>query len=186
VRAAGPAPGTLRAVTAWPSSSVDRVAEFLRGAGVEARLEEFREETATAADAARAAGCTPEQIVKTLVFVADGEPVVALVPGDRRADTDKIARAAGVTKVRTASVEEVEAATGFPPGAVAPFPLPGVGRVLAERTLLAQPLVWVGAGSGRHMAALAPSELVRLARAEPMDVVQASAYDSPSPPTGGS
>jgi Cys-tRNA(Pro) deacylase len=171
--------------TTWPSDSVERVAEFLRRAGAEARLEEFPEETATAADAARAAGCTPEQIVKTLVFVAGDRPVVALVPGDRRADAGKVAQAAGAEKARTATAEEVQAATGFPPGGVAPFPLPDVERVLAERTLLAQPLVWVGAGSGRHMAALAPSELVRLARAEPVDVVQASAYDSPSPTSGG-
>jgi Cys-tRNA(Pro)/Cys-tRNA(Cys) deacylase len=65
--------------TTWPSSSVERVAEFLRRAGVEARLEEFAEETSTAADAARAAGCTADQIVKTLVFIADGRPVVVRV-----------------------------------------------------------------------------------------------------------
>jgi prolyl-tRNA editing enzyme YbaK/EbsC (Cys-tRNA(Pro) deacylase) len=72
-------------------------------------------------------------------------------------------------------------ATGFPPGAVAPFPLPGVARVVAEQTLLAQPLVWVGAGSERHLAALAPRELLRLARAEPMDVVGDAAYHSTAP-----
>ncbi len=173
-------------MTTWPSSSVERVAEFLRRSGAEARLEEFAEETKTAADAARAAGCEQAQIVKTLVFIADGRPVVALVPGDRRADADKIARAAGAESARTATAKEVETTTGFPPGGVAPFPLPDIERVVAERTLLAQPVVWVGAGSGRHIASLAPSELVRLARAEALDVVQEPAYDSPSAIPGGS
>ena len=112
-------------------------------------------------------------------------PVVALVPGDRRADQSKVARAVGAGKARIASADEVEASTGFTPGAVSPFPLPQVQRVLAERTLLAHDVVWVGAGSSRHMAAVAPRELLRLARAEPMDVVQETAYDSPPPNPGG-
>jgi Cys-tRNA(Pro) deacylase len=171
--------------TAWPEP-VERVADFLRQAGAEARIEEFEEETPTAADAARAAGCAPSQIVKTVVLVAEGLPFVALVPGDRRLDVRKVSRTLGVRKARFATTEEVEAATGFVPGAVAPFPLPKVERVVAERTLLALPLVWVGAGSTRHLASLAPRELVRLTRAEPMDVVTEATYDAPSPDPGGS
>jgi Cys-tRNA(Pro) deacylase len=172
--------------TAWPEP-VERVAGFLRRSGVEARLEEFKAGTPTAAEAARAAGCTPDQIVKTIVLLADGRPVVALVPGDRRADTQKIAALLGASTIRVAKPQEVEQATGFPPGAVAPFPLPGVERVLAERTLLAHAVVWIGAGSPRHIAAVAPSDLLRLARAEAVDVVLEPAYDSPSPnPPGGS
>jgi Cys-tRNA(Pro)/Cys-tRNA(Cys) deacylase len=98
--------------------------------------------------------------------------VVVLVPGDRRADRAKIARAVGSAKARVADPDAVERATGFTPGAVAPFPLPQVDRVLMERLLLGQEIVWVGAGSDRHMAGLAPAELRRLARAEPMDAVQ--------------
>ncbi len=64
---------------------------------------------------------------------------------------------------------QVEAATGFAPGAVAPFPVPRVTRVLIERTLLANERVWIGAGSDRHMAGLPPPELVRLSKAEPVD-----------------
>jgi prolyl-tRNA editing enzyme YbaK/EbsC (Cys-tRNA(Pro) deacylase) len=67
------------------------------------------------------------------------------------------------------------AATGFQPGAVAPFPLPGVQRILVERTLLSAPVVWVGAGSDRHMAVVAPAELIRLTRGDVVDVVQESA-----------
>jgi prolyl-tRNA editing enzyme YbaK/EbsC (Cys-tRNA(Pro) deacylase) len=55
---------------------------------------------------------------------------------------------------------------------VAPFPLPRVDRVLAERSLLQHPVVWIGAGSTRHMAAVMPADLLRLAQAEPMDAVE--------------
>ncbi|HXG77415.1 MAG TPA: YbaK/EbsC family protein [Gaiellaceae bacterium] len=166
--------------TAWPEP-VERVSSFLREAGAEARIEEFAEETPTAEDAAAAAGCSLEQIVKSLVLVCDERPVVALVPGDRRGDQRKIAEAAGAAKARVASPEEVLAATGFTPGAVAPFPLPRVDTVLIERSLLQHPLVWVGGGSQRYLVSLAPTELARLTRARPADLVKPRPYDSGQP-----
>ena len=83
-----------------------------------------------------------------------------------------LARAAGAESARVASPQQVERATGFAPGAVAPFPLPRVQQVLIERTLLRHPLVWAGAGSSMHLVGLAPAELVRLARARPTDLVK--------------
>jgi prolyl-tRNA editing enzyme YbaK/EbsC (Cys-tRNA(Pro) deacylase) len=157
---------------AWPEP-VARVTGYLREAGAEVRVEEFPDGTPTAQAAARAVGCELAQIVKSLVFDCDGRPVVVMVPGDRRADAEKIARAAGTSFARIAGVEEVEEATGFEPGAVAPFPLPKIERLFIDRTLLTHRLVWIGAGSERHMAALSPAELVRLSRARPMDVVAA-------------
>ena len=153
-----------------------RVAGYLRDSGAEARIEEFPEGTPTARDAARAVGCDLAEIVKSLVFLCDGRPVVALVPGDRRADARKVAAAVGARKAKVAGPVEVEAATGFAPGAVAPFPLPDVSEVLIEPLLLSRDLVWVGAGSPRHMAGLSPSELVRLTRARSADAVE----DGPS------
>jgi prolyl-tRNA editing enzyme YbaK/EbsC (Cys-tRNA(Pro) deacylase) len=171
---------TLRPVRTWPES-VERVSEFLRGAGGEARLEEFAADAKTAEGAAEAIGCGLDQIVKSLVLVADGRAVVALVPGDRRADPSKVARAVGATAARIATADEVRAATGFAPGAVAPFPLPGVARIVAEQTFLSQPVVWAGAGSPRHMVRLTPAELLRLTRGDPADLVQ-DAYDSRDTP----
>ncbi len=162
-------------VAAWPEP-VERVSSFLRETGAEARIEEFDEETPTAADAAAAVGCQLDQIVKSLVFLCDDRPAVALVPGDRRADAAKVAAASGADHARVASVDEVEAATGFAPGAVAPFPLPRVDTVLLDRSLLAKPLVWVGGGSVRHLVGLAPSELTRLTKARPVDVVSEHTY----------
>ena len=108
--------------TSWPEP-VERVAAFLREAGGEARLEEFESGTPTARAAAEAAGCSLDQIVKSIVVICGGRPVVVLVPGDRRVDLDKVARAAGATEARIAGADEVVATTGFEPDAVAPFPL---------------------------------------------------------------
>lgn len=155
----------------WPDP-VERVAVFLRSAGAEARLEEFESATPSAQAAADAIGCALEQIVKSLVFVCGTAPVLALLPGDRRADPSKIALAAESSDARVARPAEVIAATGFAPGGVSPVPPPPGTLVLVERTILSSPVVWVGGGSEKHMAMLSPYELVRLTGASLVDIAQ--------------
>jgi prolyl-tRNA editing enzyme YbaK/EbsC (Cys-tRNA(Pro) deacylase) len=158
-------------VGAWPQA-VERVAAVLRARAVDARIEEFPEGTPTAARAAEAAGCDVGEIVKTLVFVCDGLPVLALVPGDRRADPAKVALAAHARGARIARPEEVRGVTGFEPGGVAPFPVPQASRTLLDGDLLAHEIVWVGAGSPSHMAGLSPVDLARLTGAEVADLAE--------------
>ena len=161
----GPSPTRyVPPVEHWPEP-VARVAEIIKRAGIDARVEEFPEGTPTAGAAAKAVGASRAQIVKSLVFVCDGRPTLALVPGDRRADETKVATAAGTRAARVARPEEVIAATGFEPGGVAPFPAPGISQVLMAGELLAHERVWVGAGSERHMAGISPLDLVRLTNA---------------------
>ncbi len=154
----------------WPEP-VERVARELRAAAADATIQEFPEGTPTAEAAARAIGCRLEQIVKSIVFVCDGAFVLALVPGNRRAEEERIAAALDASEIRVAGAGEVLAATGFEPGAVAPFPLVAVDTVLLERTILQHTRVWIGAGSASHMAGLSPAELQRLSRARTADVV---------------
>jgi prolyl-tRNA editing enzyme YbaK/EbsC (Cys-tRNA(Pro) deacylase) len=153
----------------WPEP-VERVSAFLRGAAVEARIEEFDEGTPTAREAARVVGCELSQIVKSLVLVCDGAFVMALVPGDRRADEAAVGAAVGARLVRVATAEEVLHATGFEPGAVAPFPRRAVTQTLIDRSFFAHQEVWIGAGSSSHMASLAPGELLRLTQAKTVDL----------------
>jgi prolyl-tRNA editing enzyme YbaK/EbsC (Cys-tRNA(Pro) deacylase) len=154
------------------------VSSVLRESGVEARIHEFPDGTASAQDAADAVGCDLAQIVKSLVFVCGERPVVALVPGDRKGDPAKVARAVGAEFARVAKAQEVEDATGFAPGAVAPFPLPNVDTVLMDRALYHHEIVWAGAGSHTHIVGISPTDLGRLARVRPMDVVTEASYDS--------
>jgi prolyl-tRNA editing enzyme YbaK/EbsC (Cys-tRNA(Pro) deacylase) len=144
---------------------VARVAAYLAAAGGEARIEDLGSSCASAAQAAEAVGCAPGQIVKSLALVCGGEAVVALVPGDRRADLARIAAVVGRADCRTANAEEVLAITGFAPGSVAPFPHAAAHHVLIDRSLLACHVVWAGAGSDRHLVAMGPRELVRVSQA---------------------
>lgn len=159
-------------MTAWPEP-VERVSDFLRRSAAEARIEEFPGGTPTALDAAQAVGCKLSQIVKSLVFSCDNRFfVLVLVPGDRRADLKKVAEAAGCADARIATAAEVLEATGFPAGAVAPFPVPRVARIFVDRHLLSHKRVWIGAGSENHLAEVTPADLVRLTKAQPMDAVE--------------
>jgi Cys-tRNA(Pro) deacylase len=154
----------------WPEP-VERVAAFLRDTGAEARIEELATPTATAQAAADAVGCTLGQVVKSVVLVCDASSVVALVPGDRKVDTGKVARLVGARRATVAQPDEVLAATGFHAGGVSPFPLERVAAVLVERTMLRHRTIWAGAGSAFHLVSLAPPELVRLTRGRVEDVV---------------
>ncbi len=151
-------------MTEWPEP-VERVSAVLRAAAVDARIEEFTEGTPTAREAARAIGCELAQIVKSLVLVCDGAYVLALVPGDRRADEDAVRALVGAQEVRVAEPDEVVHATGFEPGAVAPFPQRAITQTLMDTSFFAFDEVWIGAGTSSHMASLRPAELLKLSTA---------------------
>ncbi len=164
--------------------SVSRVARFLAESGVEARLQELRTATASAEDAASAIGCRLDEIVKSLLFLCDEDPVLALVPGSRRVDPTKVASATGARTARIAPPAVAREVTGFEVGGIAPLPPARVRAVLADRSLLSSTIVWIGAGSNRHLAAIAPAELVRLAGADTVDLCQEGESKLSRPPGG--
>ena len=129
--------------------------------GLSVETKEFPEGTRTAEDAARAIGCEVAQIVKSLVFLLDGEPVVALVSGANRLDDARLAAALGGTEVARADADTVRKATGYPIGGVPPF---GHDRRLptaVDEDLLRFDVVWAAAGTPRDVFPIAPGELVR-------------------------
>lgn len=123
----------------------------------------FPEGTKTADDAANAIGCPVSAIVKSLVFMVDEEPVVALVPGDKRLDTDALAAAAGGGKVRRASLDEVRDATGYSAGGTPPFGHATELRVFADPSLKRNDPVWAAAGTPTSVFPITINALDQLA-----------------------
>jgi len=140
------------------------VAAAAAEAGLRIDVTEFPEGTKTAADAAAAIGCEVAAIVKSLVFVVDEEPVVALVPGDRRLDTDRLAQTAGGNHVRRASLEEVREATGFAAGGTPPFGHARTLRVFADHALRRHDPVWAAAGTPTTVFPISLADLERISR----------------------
>src|SRR3954470_19875508 len=96
----------------------DKVVKAARELGLEVDVRTLDQSTRTVAEAAAAVGCSDAQIAKTLVFVADGDPVLVVASGAHRVDTDALADVFDVAEVRQASADEVRVATGYPVGGV--------------------------------------------------------------------
>jgi prolyl-tRNA editing enzyme YbaK/EbsC (Cys-tRNA(Pro) deacylase) len=129
----------------------------------------FPEGTRTATDAARAVGCDLGQIVKSLVFVAGGRPVVVLVSGANRLDEAKLAKVAG-RPVAKADAGIARNATGYSIGGVPPFGHATDIRVFMDRDLLGHAVVWAAAGRPDSVFAIEPARLLDLSRATVLDL----------------
>lgn len=129
-------------------------------------MRRFAATTRTAEDAARQIGTEVERIVKSLVFMADGEPVVVLCSGRSRVDEARLATALGARGVRRATADEAKTLTGYAIGGVPPFAHARPCRVVADQGLLAFAEVWAAAGLPDAVFPIAPSELLRIAAAE--------------------
>ena len=145
--------------------TAQRVADAGRRAGLELDIRQFPEGTRTAEDAARAIGCEAAQIVKSLVFMADERPVLALVSGADRVDARLLAEAAGAAETRRATGHEARSATGFAIGGVPPFGHGAQLDVLVDPGLLAHDIVWAAAGLPDAVFPISPDDLVRLSGA---------------------
>ncbi len=141
----------------------DDLQRYIEEQGIDAQLLRDMGETATVIDAARALGVAPEQIIKTLIFLVDGNPVVYITNGPQRVDARVLARHFGVgrKKVKLADAATVLALTGYPAGGVPPFGHRTRMPVLIDARVLSLPVVYGGGGNDRTMVCIAPEELVR-------------------------
>jgi Cys-tRNA(Pro) deacylase len=146
--------------------NVARVRAYAQERGVDIEVKRFTATTRTAEDAAREIGTQVERIVKSLVFVSAGEPVVVLCSGRARVDENLLAATLGAPSVRRATADEAKRLTGYAIGGVPPFAHERPCRVVADEGLLAFDEVWAAAGLPDAVFSLAPRELVRIADAE--------------------
>ena len=146
----------------------------LRAGGVDAEVREFSESTRTAVDAANALGVPVGAIVKSLVFAADGAPVLVLASGDHQVDTAKVAHVLGVAHVGRADADLVRDATGFAIGGVAPVGHPHPLRTVIDSHLSTFDVIWAAAGTPRTVFPTTYDALSRLTSAIPADVAAAS------------
>ena len=109
------------------------------------------------------------QIAKTLVFLADGDPVLVIASGADRLDEARLARQLGAT-ISRADAEAVRAATGFPIGGVPAVGHPAPLRTVIDAALLEHEEIWSAAGTPNAVYPTTPAELIRLTGAQVVDV----------------
>ncbi|MEQ8147319.1 YbaK/EbsC family protein [Streptomyces sp. OP7] len=164
---------TTPATDAEGSGAHPRFAEALRELGladVIGQVRRFPEATRTAAEAAAAIGCELSQICKSLIFAADGVPVLVLMDGASRVDAERVREELGAGRVTRAKADVVRETTGYAIGGVPPFGHRTSTRVLADRSLLGHATVWAAAGTPYTVFPMEPKTLIAHAGATLTDV----------------
>jgi prolyl-tRNA editing enzyme YbaK/EbsC (Cys-tRNA(Pro) deacylase) len=149
---------------------VRAVREALRAAGVAGEVRALEATAPTAAAAAEQLGCAVGAIANSLVFEADGEPLLVLTSGAHRVNTAALASRIGVGAIKRASADFVRAATGQAIGGVAPLGHPAPVRTLVDEALAAYEVVWAAAGHHQTVFPTTFDELVAATRGVAVDV----------------
>lgn len=146
------------------------VSEASDAAGNPTRIRMLPDAVHTAAAAAAALGVQVGQIANSLIFDADGRPLLVLTSGAHRADTAKLAAAVGATTVRRATADFVREHTGQPIGGVAPVGHPEPITTLVDTALSGYPEIWAAGGVPRAVFPTTYAELTRITSANPVGV----------------
>lgn len=141
------------------SEATTRVRRFFAERGVQIDIQNFDASVHTAQQAAEALGTTVRNIVKSLVFEADGRLVLVLCGGDRRVDTAKLASLCAARQVRKASAERTKSATGYSIGGVPPVAHATALPVFMDQELLGCDMVYAAAGTAHALFTIAPGVL---------------------------
>jgi prolyl-tRNA editing enzyme YbaK/EbsC (Cys-tRNA(Pro) deacylase) len=150
--------------------SVVRVTARLCELGAQGAVRVLDDSARTAAQAAAQLGIDVAQIANSLVFSADGAPLLVLSSGGHRVDTAKVAALVGVTRVDRADPDFVRTHTGFAIGGVAPVGHPEPLRTLVDTALAAYDEVWAAAGHPHTVFPTTYAELLAITGGEPADV----------------
>ncbi|RAY13249.1 YbaK/EbsC family protein [Actinomadura craniellae] len=150
--------------------NVARVAAALAERGATGEIIELPEPAPTAQAAAEQLGCPVGAIANSLIFDADGAPLLVLTSGAHRVDTAKTAALAGVSKLRRATPEFVRAATGQPIGGVAPVGHPAPVRTLVDVWLERHEIVWAAGGHPLTVFPTSYAELLSITGGTAADV----------------
>ena len=129
----------------------------------------FDTSTHTSELAAETLGVAVGQIAKSLVFLADGEPVVVVTCGDKKVNTKQLARQIGCKKLKFADSTTVEETTGFPPGGVSPVGLLTPLPVYVDKSLYQYDVVYAAAGTANSVLPVSPARLQEVIGAEVVD-----------------
>ncbi len=150
---------------------VDRVKDALTRQGENIEILILEQSTHTAQQAADALQCHVAQIVKSLIFKTSKseKPVLALVSGDKRLDSKKLARLIG-EKLGKADADFVKQKTGFSIGGVAPIGSLEALPVYMDQSLLTHQYVWAAAGHPKSIFKIDPKRLAEITSAMVSDL----------------
>jgi len=154
---------------------LERVQAALDARGLGIKVVEFSASTATAPEAAAAAGCELGAIVKSLLFLIDGQPTLVLVAGDRKADHKKLAARfdVGKKRVKLADAETVLHVTGYEIGGVPPVGHNSTLLTVVDESLGRFETVWAAAGAHNAVFPIAFAKLIEITGGQVATITEA-------------
>jgi len=151
--------------------TIDEVKSFLASQDIE--VLEFEEPTPTSEAAARAVGCSVGEIAKTILFIVGTQPIVVVTCGDLKIKGSRLKQAAELKgKVRLPQAAEVVEYTGYQPGGVCPFLLPGDLTVLIDSSMRRFPKVYAAAGNAHSAVPISVDQLLKITGGEEVEVCE--------------
>lgn len=147
-----------------------RVQSALRAAGVATDIVETLEGSPTAATAAAQLGIDVGQVCNSLVFNADGAPLLILASGGHKVDVERVAAELGFDSIHRPDADFVRLYTGQPIGGVAPLGHPEPVPTIVDTHLATWDVVWAAGGHPHYVFPTSFEELVRITGGQPLDV----------------
>jgi prolyl-tRNA editing enzyme YbaK/EbsC (Cys-tRNA(Pro) deacylase) len=138
--------------------AIERVKEYFKKYGMEDRVQELDESSATVELAAEALGCEPCRIAKTLSFMVDGRPILIVMAGDVKIDNHKYKTYFGA-KAKMLTPQEAETLVGHAVGGVCPFAVNDGVTVYLDESLKRFQTVFPACGSSNSAIELTIEEL---------------------------
>jgi len=126
--------------------------------------------TRTAERTAAVLGLQLEEVIKSVVFVANSKPVLVILPGDRRASYKKLKNALGASKLKLASGQEVTDLTGYVLGATPPLAHQTDLSTVVDQSVMDKGVLYTGGGEVNALLKIRPQDLVRATEARVADV----------------
>ena len=150
--------------------SVVTVRQALARLGATGEIRRLDDSARTAKEAADALGIEPGQIASSLVFMADGQPVLVMASGGHRVDVHALGAVLEASEVVKANADQVREVTGFAIGGVAPVGHPEPLRTIVDTDLAQFDEVWAAGGHPHYVFPTSFDELVRITGGTPADV----------------
>ncbi len=129
-----------------------------------------KEDTVHTADAAASAGIPLKQVTKSLIFLADKKPILVIVPGTHRVDTEKLKRVLNVYNIRMVPFAQAEKYSGYPPGATPPIHHKQIEEVVIDNTVMQFDTVYGGGGSRNKLIELKTRDIQKVNAATIADI----------------
>jgi prolyl-tRNA editing enzyme YbaK/EbsC (Cys-tRNA(Pro) deacylase) len=153
---------------------------FMQERGIHGEMLHLDVPTPTVETAAQAVGTRVERIVKSILFVIEGQPVLAITCGTSYVDRRAIASmfSVGRKRVKLASAETVLEISGYEVGAMPPFGHLRKLPTLLDRGVLEHPEVYAGGGAENVLVRMEPEEILRATQAQVIELVEKDAREN--------